>query len=185
MQITLLHGYPDYVGKRFIFAGYGSGPASYLASGDPVALSRYGNYIDLLYSGISVSGIYSLRPLPSFAGARASWVYLWAYVPGAISALAITTAGSGQTPGTYIVNATGGGGAGAQASITVAAGGTVTATPVILNGGTGYATAPTFTLAAGGTPATFTATVATAGPVPATTNLSAQTVMVGGYGGVY
>jgi hypothetical protein len=71
----------------------------------------------------------------------------------------ITTAGSGQTPGTYIVNATGGGGSGAVAQIVVAAGGTVTATPTIISPGTGYTSAPTFTLAAGGTPATFTPTI--------------------------
>ena len=72
-------------------------------------------------------------------------------------ALQIVTAGSGQTPGTYLVTASTGG---AVASIVVAAGGTVTAIPTIVNPGK-YATdtAPTFTLAAGGTPATFSATL--------------------------
>lgn len=69
--------------------------------------------------------------------------------------LQILTSGSGQTPGTHIVNAVGDG-AGAQASIIVDSNGTVTQTPVIVNPGTGY-TEATFTLAVGGTPATFNA----------------------------
>lgn len=65
----------------------------------------------------------------------------------------ILTAGSGQTPGTYLVTASAGG---AVISVVVAAGGTVTAVPTIVNPGK-YATdtAPTFTLVSGGTPATF------------------------------
>jgi hypothetical protein len=39
MQLTLLHGYPDLIGKRFAFVGYGTGPASYSrTTGDAIAL---------------------------------------------------------------------------------------------------------------------------------------------------
>lgn len=72
-----------------------------------------------------------------------------------VAYLQITSPGSGQAPGIYIVNGVGDG-TGAQASIIVNTDGTVTQAPVILAPGSGY-TAATFTLAAGGTPATFNA----------------------------
>ena len=81
---------------------------------------------------------------------------------GTVSYLTINTAGSGQTPGTYTVNATalpGDPGTGAQAQIVVNANGTVTLPPVITSAGQGYQNPPVFTLSAGGTPATFTATM--------------------------
>jgi hypothetical protein len=72
--------------------------------------------------------------------------------------LQVTTPGANQVPGIYIVNAVGGTGSGAQASILVGVNGEVSAAPIILNGGSGYTQGDgvTFTLAAGGTPATFT-----------------------------
>lgn len=185
MQLTFLQGYPDYVGKRFIFAGYGTGPASYLATGDPLPFPRYNNYIDIVFPSRSISGAYLIEAVPSGYGSRQTWSLLWSGVAGTVASLAIAGAGTGQTPGTYIVAATGGGGSGATASIVVAGGGTVTATPTIVTAGQGYATAPTFTLAAGGTPATFTATLTVLGPVASGTNLSGQTVQLGGFGGVY
>lgn len=185
MQVTFLHGYPDYVGKRFTFAGYGNGPASYVAAGDPVVLPRYGNYVDIVFPARSVSNLYAIAAAPTGYGPRQTWNLFWVTLAGAVASLAIAGAGSGQTPGTYLVAATGGGGSGAVASIVVAGGGTVTATPTIVSAGVGYGSAPTFTLAAGGTPATFTATLSVAGPVAAGTNLSAETIQIGGFGGVY
>jgi hypothetical protein len=185
MQLNLWQGYPDYIGKRLAIAGSGTGPASYVSTGDQVYLPRYNNYIDILFPGVSVSGNYIATPFVSGPGQRQTWVLRYSTVAGGVASLAIATAGSGQTPGTYLVAATGGGGAGAVASIVVAGGGTVTATPTIVSGGVGYTSAPTFTLAAGGTPATFTATLTVAGPVSAGTNLSAETFDIGGYGGVY
>lgn len=184
MQLTFLQGYPDYVGKRFIFAGYGSGPASYAAAGDPIVLPRYDNYIDTVFGALSVSGAYQITAKPSGFGARQTWNLLWAGVLGTVASVAQNAAGTGMTPGTYIVNATGGGGVGAQISVVVLTATTI-ATPVVLNAGQGYTSAPTFTLAAGGTPATLTATLTVAGPVAPTTNLSAEVVQLGGFGGVY
>lgn len=73
-----------------------------------------------------------------------------------ITAITQTTAGSGQTPGVYVVPAVGGGGTGATVTITV--GSTGTASNALLSAlGTGYTSAPTFTnTAAGGTPSTTT-----------------------------
>lgn len=184
MQLKFLEGYPDYVGKRFIFCGNGSGPASYAATGDPVVLSRYNNYIDIIFDVLSTSGAYAITALASGIGARQTWSLLWSGVLGTVASVAQNAAGTGQTPGTYIVNATGGGGAGAQISVTVLTATTI-ATPVVLNAGVGYTSAPTFTLASGGTPATLTATLTVAGPVAPATNLSGQTVQIGGFGGVY
>jgi len=72
-------------------------------------------------------------------------------VPGSsVFNVVATVVGVALTPGTYLVNATGGGGTGAQISVVVGAGGTVTSTTLV-NGGKNYTTTPTFTLAAGGT----------------------------------
>lgn len=184
MQLTFLHGYPDYVGKRFNFCGYGNGPASYVATGDPIVLPRYNNYIDIVFEALSVSGAYAVRGLQSTFGVRASWALLWSGVLGTVASVAQNVAGTGQTPGTYIINATGGGGVGARISVVVATATTLGAITVI-NAGVGYTSAPTFTLASGGTPATLTATLTVAGPVAPATNLSAQVVQIGGFGGVY
>ena len=89
-----------------------------------------------------------------------------------VSAVAVTTAGAGQTPGVYNINGVGGGGTGASIAVTVNGDGTVHAGGVaILNRGTGYATAPTFTMpggAGGAPPATLTATISASGLAPQT-----------------
>jgi hypothetical protein len=66
----------------------------------------------------------------------------------------IVTAGSGQTPGTYQIAGTGGGGTGAVLQVVVSAAGTITAQPTVVAAGSGYTSTPTFTVAAGGTPGT-------------------------------
>ena len=184
MQLTFLEGYPDYVGKRFIFAGSGNGPASYLPGGDDIVLPRYNNYIDIIFPARTVGGAYNIVAVPASFGARATWKLLWSGVSGTVASVALNVAGTGMTPGTYIVNATAGGGTGAQISVVVATA-TTLGTITVLNAGAGYATAPTFTLAAGGTSATLTATLATDGPVASGVNLSQQVVQLGGFGGVY
>jgi hypothetical protein len=81
---------------------------------------------------------------------------------GTLSYLTVNSAGSGQTPGVYVVNGVNTPstpGSGAQVQITVNADGTVTLPPVVLNAGSGYTYPPTFSLAAGGTPAVFSATL--------------------------
>lgn len=70
------------------------------------------------------------------------------------------TNGTGYTNGTYTINGAGGGGTGAQVSITIT-GGSISARNIV-NKGTGYTSAPTFALPGGagaGTGGTVTATI--------------------------
>ena len=74
-----------------------------------------------------------------------------------VQSVVITSAGSGQTAGTYNVAANfGNGGSGALIQVVVGSAGTVTSATV-LQGGYGYTAVPTFTIAAGGTPGTVAA----------------------------
>jgi hypothetical protein len=67
-----------------------------------------------------------------------------------VQAVQTITVGSGQTAGTYTINATvgSGGGAGASIQVVVGSAGTITGNPAVLNGGSGYVSAPTFSLTA-------------------------------------
>jgi hypothetical protein len=77
MQLTLLHGYPDYVGRRQIFAGFGNGPTSYTGGSSPtdtILVPRFQFYIDAIAEiSISVSGTYYAIAQPSGVGPRATW----------------------------------------------------------------------------------------------------------------
>jgi hypothetical protein len=79
---------------------------------------------------------------------------------GTVAYATILTAGSGQTPGTYLVSVTdaSGPGLGATVSITVNANGTVTIPPIVTNVGSGYVN-PIITFSEGGTPTTFSVTL--------------------------
>lgn len=78
MNLTLLKGYPDRVGKRFTWCGFGTGPTSYtggITGGDAIVLPVFQGYIDSVEGcGFSVSGNYFCRAQPSAGGARAKWV---------------------------------------------------------------------------------------------------------------
>lgn len=77
MQLTLLKGYPDMVGRRRIFCGYGNGPTSYATIGDPVIIPGYETYIDCVQGGNTVSGTYTIDARPSGVGARQTWYLVW------------------------------------------------------------------------------------------------------------
>lgn len=82
MQLTLLHGYPDSVGKRQIVCGTGKGPTSYVqvtatAGGDPITNPSFQNYLDILFPAMTVSGTYIVYPMPVAVGARATWRLKW------------------------------------------------------------------------------------------------------------
>lgn len=82
MQLTLLKGYPDRVGKRFILCGNGAGPKSYVtvtaaAGGDPIAVPAFENYVDILFPAVSVSRTYIVYPIPNIVGARSTWRLKW------------------------------------------------------------------------------------------------------------
>jgi hypothetical protein len=93
MQLTLLKGYPDFVGKRATFVGYGNGPAVYnQATGDIVTLPLPNYYIDSLQSGInSVSGQFFVRAQPVGVGPRQKWALFWYTAAGASVANNATT----------------------------------------------------------------------------------------------
>lgn len=85
MQLTFLKGYPDYVGKRFIWAGYGNGPSSYVqvtatGGGDPIVLPRFDNYVDTCGGGISVSRTYLVRAIPVAVGNRPTFRLQWVVI---------------------------------------------------------------------------------------------------------
>lgn len=78
MNLTLLKGYPDFVGKRATFAGYGNGPSSYVTGGDPLVLPLYNYYTDAVFSPVySVSGNYQVMPIPAAVGPRQAWKLKW------------------------------------------------------------------------------------------------------------
>jgi hypothetical protein len=79
MQLTLLHGYPDMIGRRFDWCGYGNGPASYVAAGDPLdpLPTGFSNHIDNINPAMTVSGNYIVYGKPSAGGPRADWVLIW------------------------------------------------------------------------------------------------------------
>lgn len=78
MILEFLNGYPDYVGYRQLFAGSGTGPASYVTGGDSVTLENNRRFIDVLFGGnLTLSGTYFVRSIPSAAQERATWKVKW------------------------------------------------------------------------------------------------------------
>jgi len=78
MQVTLLNGYPDLIGKRSSWAGYGNGPTSYSQTvGDMIELPGFQYYIDAVFGGVSVSGTYFVIAQPSAQGPRGTWYLKW------------------------------------------------------------------------------------------------------------
>jgi hypothetical protein len=81
MIVNLQEGlYPDFVGRRMIFAGSGGSlPSLYSrTTGDPVTLSNPRLYIDLAFSGMQTTdGTYYLQARPAGTGARSAWSYHW------------------------------------------------------------------------------------------------------------
>ena len=71
--------YPEYVGRRGIFVGTGTGPASYSqTTGDPVSVALTPYYIDAIPGQVTtVSGTYSVQFHPTGTGTRQSWIAVW------------------------------------------------------------------------------------------------------------
>jgi hypothetical protein len=83
MILTMVNGYPDYIGYRQAFCGYGTGPASYVTGGDPVTLQNNRRFIDVLFGGmLSVSGNYIVYAIPSASGERTTWSAVWYHANG-------------------------------------------------------------------------------------------------------
>ena len=78
MILTMVNGYPDFIGYRQAFCGYGTGPASYVTGGDPVTLQNNRRFIDVLFGGmLSLSGNYEVKAIPSATGERVTWKAVW------------------------------------------------------------------------------------------------------------
>lgn len=84
MQLTLLKGYPDMVGRRRLFVGYGAGPSSYSqTTGDVVVPIGYDTYFDVVdNTPIDPTGNFYALPRPSAVGPRATWSLHWYYAYG-------------------------------------------------------------------------------------------------------
>jgi hypothetical protein len=92
MVLNVLYGlYPDFVGRRAIIVGNGTGPALYVTGGDTVTLNLPNYYIDALAGEVlTVSGNYYVRPIPSAVGPRAVWKLKWYYATGASANTEVT-----------------------------------------------------------------------------------------------
>ncbi len=79
MQLNFLSGYPDMVGRRRIFCGYGSGPSSYSqATGDVLYVPGYETYMDVVFpTPQDPTGTYYAQPRPSVVGPRGTWSLHW------------------------------------------------------------------------------------------------------------
>jgi hypothetical protein len=78
MNLVLLKGYPDKIGRRQAFVGTGVGPASYSqTTRDVVNIPQFQNYIDVLHGAVTVSGTYTVQAIPSSVGPRATWKLRW------------------------------------------------------------------------------------------------------------
>lgn len=71
--------YPEFIGRRGLFVGIGTGPASYVAgTADPISLAIPNYYIDAVAGGVtSVSGKYVVYAQPSGTGTRQTWGLRW------------------------------------------------------------------------------------------------------------
>ena len=79
MQLTLLPGYPDMIGRRRDFVGYGSGPTSYNpTTGDPLSAVGYETYFDIVNdTPQDPTGTYYAKARPNVVGPRATWSLHW------------------------------------------------------------------------------------------------------------
>ena len=129
-----------------------------------------GDYFDLttdealgasyITNGILYSGRYRYVQVDSGATAANVKTGTVGYVRSGstMKSVVTITAGSGQTNGTFQINANVGSGGGTGAIISVnISGGAIVGNPTVVAAGVGYVSPPTFTVAQGGTPGTVTA----------------------------
>ncbi|WP_441253587.1 phage tail sheath C-terminal domain-containing protein [Bradyrhizobium sp. 613_E4_N2_2] len=112
-------------------------------------------------------GVHALLDAESALGAKPRILIAPGFTQQRVTGGVLTltgVAGTGYTPGSYDINATGGGGTGAVATVVVEAGGTI-ASRTVKSAGSGYTTVPTFPLTSlgGGTGGTIVATIGTTG----------------------
>lgn len=115
------------------------------------------NLSDLTIANNPIINYNNYEPFPSIDLPRSGTCTVTA-VNQEVSAIGIATPGTGQTNGTYNINAVGGGGTGAVVQIVIAGGAITTAT--VTSPGSGYTSIPTFPVSEGGTPGTLAASIA-------------------------
>lgn len=78
MQAKVMSGYEGAlaVGQKRMVVFIGTGPTSYVVTGDPLSLQIF-PHTDLVMGGITVSGTYRVEFKPDVAGPRANWTALW------------------------------------------------------------------------------------------------------------
>lgn len=78
MQAKVMSGYEGAlaVGQKRMVVFIGTGPASYVATGDPLSLQIF-PHLDLAVGGLTVSGTYRVSFKPDAAGPRANWTAIW------------------------------------------------------------------------------------------------------------
>jgi|SRR5215831_7988019 len=87
MQLKMLSGYPDNVGRRHLWCGYGPGPTAYApvspTAGDVLQPPRFQFYFDSVIPGTSfnpttnVAGTYLVYGVAFGVGARLVWKLKW------------------------------------------------------------------------------------------------------------
>lgn len=106
MQVTLLHGYPDLVGRRRIYVANGKGPVSYTqwatgtppTGGDPITGLPFQTYIDSI-PGVAISTDGTIIAIPQAYGTGARQTWVWRYFAFANTSPAI---GGEQNTGTNL-----------------------------------------------------------------------------------
>lgn len=95
MQAIAMSGYEGAlaVGQKRMVVFIGTGPASYVATGDPLSLAQF-PHLDLPIGGVTVSGTYRVEFKPDVAGPRANWTALWFTVATASTPEAPVAAGT-------------------------------------------------------------------------------------------
>lgn len=83
MQLTLLSGYPDFVGRRSIWCGYGQGPEHYSRTEkDPLHVPPFSYFVDAIIPAVSSSGRYMVYGVAEGVGARQEWKLKWVKASG-------------------------------------------------------------------------------------------------------
>jgi hypothetical protein len=123
------------------------------------ATEQEANQASYTTNGLLHSGRYRFVQVAAAANTsyvKTGWIGYMAQ-GSSVQSISVATQGSGQTLGTYVVTASGGGSPTAQATIQVIVTAANAITVTLLTPGSGYTSVPTFTLATGGTPGTVVA----------------------------
>ncbi len=171
---TVLTGGSGYTSVPTFTVAEGGTPGTLGATISPIAPSLADTLSDLAVATNPILEYDNYEPFPSIDLPQSGTCNVTATTES-VTNIAILSVGSGQTPGTYVINSVGGGGTGAQVQIVIDASGTIIeqpsvpgpGSPIVVNPGSGYTSVPTFPVSAGGTPGTLGATISPSFPLSA------------------